>query len=416
MVNCMNTKRSAVAHATLMVKRNARSYGLLSVTIVLSFSFLLSFFVLSDSTSYNKYKEIFAVPSSIIEVGDSFMGLSIESPEVTTIKQTILTDRVSKMDNTEFFYYYVMQTEELMHYSNQEDSVIATVFFFPKGPVGLYQDSRGTFEYIEHVSEEAVISTPQDIIIDQHFYELFAPDTETALTLTLPMPSNDGTQAFQEFVVKGVVATSKTKGAMEFESGFTTHYVSVYLSQDNLEEIQPDYLEKKIYIRTDYPAEVIRLCKSLNLIHSASYEQQENAKKEIQNQVYLKGITAIILFVLLGINLYSSFNNALKERLFEIGVKRAIGAEKKDIIVQFFSEGMIIMIANIVISAFVVMNLAVGYKFVQRVFMLNQWTIYLSPYSMLLFSISVLLLSFSFSLIFAFQSTQVEIVKHLKSE
>ena len=93
-----------------------------------------------------------------------------------------------------------------------------------------------------------------------------------------------------------------------------------------------------------------------------------------------------------------------------------IGAKKKDIIVQFFSEGMIIMIANIVISAFVVMNLEVGNKFVRRVFILNQWTIYLSPYSMLLFSISVLLLSFSFSLIFAFQSTQVEIVKHLKSE
>lgn len=412
----MSTNNSAVKHALLMVKRNIRSYGLLSVTIVLSFSFLLSFFVLSDSTTYNKYKEVFRVPPTIIEVMDAFIGLTPEPPEVTAFKQTLLADRISKMDNTEFFFYRSMQTGELMHYSDEENSVLAEVYFLPNGPVEFYKNNGLAFKYVEGVSEECVITGTQDIIIDQNFYELFAPETENALTVILPLPGKDGTTALKEFVVKGVVSNQTHQGPMVFDSGDTAHYISVYLSQDLLDELSPDFLEKRLFIKTDYPTEVIQICKSLNLSKFASYELHEAAKKEIRNQVYLKGITAIILFVLLGINLYSSFNNALKERLFEIGVKRAIGAGKKDIIVQFFSEGMIVMIANIVISAFVVMNLAVGYKFVQKAFSHNQWTIYLSPHSMLLFSLSVLLLSLSFSLIFAFQSTQVEIVKHLKSE
>jgi ABC-type lipoprotein release transport system permease subunit len=347
---------------------------------------------------------------------DAFIGLTPEPPEVTAIKQTLLADRISKMDNTEFFFYRSMQTGELMHYSDEENSVLAEVYFLPNGPVEFYKNNGLAFKYVEGISEKCVITGPQDIIIDQNFYELFAPETENALTVILPLPGKDGTTALKEFVVKGVVSNQTHQGPMVFDSSDTAHYVSVYLSQDLLDELSPDFLEKRLFIKTDYPTEVIQLCKSLNLSKFASYELHEAAKKEIRNQVYLKGITAIILFVLLGINLYSSFNNALKERLFEIGVKRAIGAGKKDIIVQFFSEGMIVMIANIVISAFVVMNLAVGYKFVQKAFSHNQWTIYLSPHSMLLFSLSVLLLSLSFSLIFAFQSTQVEIVKHLKSE
>lgn len=413
----MNTSNSAFSHALLMVKRNIRSYGLLSVTIVLSFSFLLGFFVLSDSNSYNKYKDIFAVPPTVIEVLGSFMGLTSEPTDITTLKQKLLTDQIIKMENTNFFYYYFLNIGELRHYSDQENCVTAELLFLPNGPVEFYKNTTSSnFEAIVSVSEESYISGAQDVVIEQYFYELLAPGVQKPLTVTLPLPSKDDTLKYKGFDVKGVVSNQAYTGPIPPDHGHTAHYVTFYLSQDLLKELSIENLEKRIFITTDYPTEVIKLCKDLGLGHFASYSLHEAAKKEIRDQIYLKGVTAIILFVLLGINLYSSFNNALKERLFEIGVKRALGAGKRNIIIQFFSEGLTVTIVNIIISTFVVMNLAVCYKFAQKVFFYNQWTIYLSPYSMLLFATSVLLLSLSSSFIFALQSTQVEIVKHLKSE
>ena len=124
----------------------------------------------------------------------------------------------------------------------------------------------------------------------------------------------------------------------------------------------------------------------------------------------------MILFILLGINLFSSFKNALNERRFEIGVKRAIGAGKKSIVGQFFREGMIVMVSNIAFSIYLIFSLAVIYKTVQKYFFDTTWTIDLSPYSAVIFLFSAFFLSVSFSLIFAYQSTNVEIASRLKAE
>lgn len=58
-------------------------------------------------------------------------------------------------------------------------------------------------------------------------------------------------------------------------------------------------------------------------------DEQNNAIKEENIVIRDKYIIAAVLFVILGINLYSAFSNALNERKYEIGIKRAIGAGKK---------------------------------------------------------------------------------------
>ena len=57
----MKRYRIAINHSILMVRRNLKSYLLLSVTILLSFTFLLGYFVYSDSEIYNRYKEYFNI-------------------------------------------------------------------------------------------------------------------------------------------------------------------------------------------------------------------------------------------------------------------------------------------------------------------------------------------------------------------
>jgi len=122
-------------------------------------------------------------------------------------------------------------------------------------------------------------------------------------------------------------------------------------------------------------------------------------KVEIGNKAY---ISAVIL-LLLGLNLYSSFSNALHERRYEIGVKRALGAGISHIMRQFIYESIAVLLLDTLISVIIVVDLMIGYKAYQTFVLGNEWIVYIS-------------LSTVFSLIFAYKSTQVEIIKYLRDE
>ena len=122
------------------------------------------------------------------------------------------------------------------------------------------------------------------------------------------------------------------------------------------------------------------------------------------------------MLLLLGVNLYSSFSNALNERKYEIGVKRAIGASAWAIVRQFFMEGMAVMLLNILLSVLLVSNLLCLYKLYQHFALGEQWVIAVSLYSAAMFGICSVTLTLVFSMLFAYRSTQVEVVQYLKAE
>ena len=178
-------------------------------------------------------------------------------------------------------------------------------------------------------------------------------------------------------------------------------------------------LDKTHYVYSETPEKVAALTKSMNYTSAYSvYEAQNEAMKEIQAQAGNKAIIACALLVLLGINLYSSFSNAMNERKYEIGVKRAVGASAWSIVRQFLYESLLVMLANVAISIALVVNVGVLYK----IFMewqsgfLDTYVLYLTPHSMVIFGACAVTLTVVFSLIFAYKSTQVEIVQYLKAE
>ena len=69
----MKHSKSILRHAVTMVGRTLKSYALLSVTIVLSFSLLLGYLVFTDSTLYNRYKEEFSANREMIYVSDIYL-------------------------------------------------------------------------------------------------------------------------------------------------------------------------------------------------------------------------------------------------------------------------------------------------------------------------------------------------------
>ena len=122
------------------------------------------------------------------------------------------------------------------------------------------------------------------------------------------------------------------------------------------------------------------------------------------------------MLFLLGINLYSSFSNALERRKYEIGVKRAIGASGGSIMRQFLTESMLVMLVNIVASILIVVEVLVDYKLYVQLVEGAQWIDSISIHSILMFLVCSVSLTVAFCLLFAYKSTKVEIAQYLKAE
>jgi len=156
------------------------------------------------------------------------------------------------------------------------------------------------------------------------------------------------------------------------------------------------------------------------------YEDQARALEQIQTEKGTKAIIAALLLVILGINLYSCFENALNDRKFEIGVKRAMGASGFSIVRQFFYESMIVIVANIVISIAFVVDVGLLLKLYRQLtmkdfsgivhFEFETYSLYITPYSIGMFAACAIVLTVVFSLVFAYKTTQVQIVDYLKAE
>jgi len=159
---------------------------------------------------------------------------------------------------------------------------------------------------------------------------------------------------------------------------------------------------------------------------STVYEAQNSALEKIRTEKGTKAIVAALLLLILGINLYSSFENALNDRKFEIGVKRAIGASGFSIVRQFFYESMIVMLVDTLISIVLVVDIGLLWKFYQQspasnpegvVKLINEtYSLYVTPYSVGMFTVCAVVLTVVFSFVFAYKTTQVQIVDYLKAE
>ena len=176
-----------------------------------------------------------------------------------------------------------------------------------------------------------------------------------------------------------------------------------------------------LQVYSEAPEKVVSLMETMGIRCDSIYQMQNAALDEIRPQKQIKAIITCALLLLLGINLYSSFTNALNDRKYEIGVKRALGASGFSIVRQFLYESIIVMAANILVSIALVADVAIVYKYaVEHTLDENgaypDFILYISPWSVAMFAICAVALTVVFSLIFAYKSTRVEIVRYLKAE
>jgi len=425
----MNTKKSfrVLRHACLMVARTTKSYALLSVTVVLSFSLLLGYLCYTDSSLLNRYKDLFSYRRGDILIYDDMYQ--------ETKFQTLL-QQLSKEVDTQYHICYegaVGRSEGIYQIEGMDDlsetvtlhnwyllyrpdqSWTTPLWDLPTGEI-VWTDGRSN-EYFSMEADEAIINEGLYYALgfDQTKDPLYTFQFENGLKLSLKIVG----YALDNFAPFTVDLENGTEG----ESYRNQLILSTKLISDmHILQTEGSVSGRYIIIHTDDPEHIWNLCSNLGYDTGISaFLQQNKALEQIRIEKSNKAIITCALLLLLGVNLYSCFTNALNDRKFEIGVKRAIGASSGSIVRQFLYESIIVMMVDIFISVVLVTDIFILYKSIYEAIPdqwgnLNQWILYISPESIAMFVVCSVSLTIVFSIIFAYKSTQVEIVQYLKAE
>ena len=424
-------------HSMLMVSRKLKNYALLSVTIIISFSLLLGYMVFTDSMIFTSSKDLFRIPRELIIVREKAGAKYLTEEQV----QLVLDKTESTGERSYSFMTRLggkTDIDWVLNDGSVHEMIIAwAAFTVPKNVTFATTDNSEwiDIEWLDNRNDETIALAVDEAVIDKSLYYLLGMDqmNEPWISIRLSLKNQWGTDIQRTIRVKvvgvhnctywlpqlddrgDIITTLKDKN---YINGYALLSSQIYDMQ-KMQGLLPSGNYLAIY--TNNPKEVTDTIKKLDFQVDSIYKYQNEASETIRTEKQTKAIISCALLVLLGINLYSCFSNALADRRYEIGVKRALGASGWSIVRQFLYESLIVMVANTLISVSLVADLAAIYKYmVEHTPMEDgsypEFILCISPYSVAMFGVCAITLTVVFSLIFAFQATRVEIIKHLKAE
>ncbi len=408
-------------HAWLMAGRNRKAYAKLSVTVILSFTLLLAYMAITDARLYNQYAKVFALPREVVLCyGEEKPG--IYNAFLRQVKENIPGAQ---------YYSYLAASTSLSYYD--ATGLNAQCFFLPHGADPVYEIDHYTgvdsnapgascAEPVRLIGEKQnFYLQPGEAIINESFYNaLLAGGAAEPITIPLTFYWADTSVSVWDVKVAGVCADSYSDELiLHKETGKPSGYVTIYLSQAQLDLPGTGDFESTQYIAfvsSDQPEAVMGYARALGMVAQGVAEAQEEARTVLRMETTSKALTAAVMMILLAINLYSSFSNVLETRKFEIGVKRAVGASRREITRQFLYESLLVLGMDTILSVILVADGMIIYKLLQKFVSSISWVAYVSPYSIAIYLFCSIGLTVAFSLVFAYQATQVEIVQYLKAE
>ncbi len=416
-------------HAALMLGRTIRAYRMLSVTVVLSLSLLLGFLLYTDTANYHRYAQDLAADRHYVVAG--FMGEAQERARYASLYR----ENAEKVGNTVCYEYFLTERPTEITQSSFETASGTPVMNLPQGFVyvlprhtpsvrNLYYGAE--IRWLDGLEHGDIDLKPGQILLEEPYFRLLGLDKAETPTYRLSM---DGVY-LGEFDVVGTVASdvkytvSEDATAAFVDSGSSG--TAVYVSMADIPQAVFDRFDWRQYViaYTDDPHGVSALTETFE-DHLGNYWTnaygQDAAFKAMREASEKKALLAAALLLILGINLYACFTNALNDRKFEIGVKRALGAGKWSIVRQFLYESLLVMGLDTLISVWLVSFAGAVYKIVMEhtpdiYGNYHQYILYLTPFSAAMFAVCAVALTVVFSLIFAYKSTQVQVVDYLKAE
>ncbi len=142
----------------------------------------------------------------------------------------------------------------------------------------------------------------------------------------------------------------------------------------------------------------------------------ESVYSDLNSTSILLMSVLIILLLVSGINAMSTMFFTVKERINEIGIKKALGASKVDILTQFICEGIIIALITSVITLFLSLIVCMVIQYYLNNYMFTLFTVNLTVENILLPILIAAVYGFVFSIIPSYYGAKIKVTDSLRFE
>lgn len=352
-IYCINIIREACRQAW----RNKKSYIFLSVTMILTFTIIGFYMVYNDSKIFNKYKNTMSQSSKIAFV---------QYNEDDYSKVQLFVSKLNEMKDTH--YYFTSEVQGISLYESENIKVVLNLNTVPNNVWAYYW---GDGYRAKSLNGNKRFSLKNDeIIITNSLYKLLESNIDETGKLYINISQD------KSLKVADICEDSIVFDTIVNEDNVVTYYFNALVSNDCIKDMY----------------------------------------NEIRDSIEIKKIILIALMIILGINMLSSFMNALNDRKYEIAIRRSVGASKTGIILQFLTEAFIVIFVNVLISIALIMMLLSSIKFLNWLTTGEEWIINITNHSVAIYFVCCIFLSLFFSVLFSILSTRVEVIKYIKNE
>ena len=405
-------RQNPLMHAWSMLYKNLSTYGLLSLTIILSFALMLSVFIVIDSINYNKYKKILSrSPNLVIFENDlDTDGVSAQEYFAPLIYQ------LDRWPNSQYFYYSMgnVRLPEILS-SDTQPGIFSQAIYVPNYIWAFFGDDTIPEPQTLFNGESNLSLKTGEVIVSETLLKALANEgADIGSEITILFDGADGSMTSGTFKLAG---SHRQRHAID-PSGYLEKikYGStlVFLPMSAVDEYNAEITRVGLHVYSPFQQRISKIQKDQGYAGANFHQSYLQAMSEQKNAVFIKGIICAATYVILAINLLGAFANALNKRSFEIGVKRAIGASPGQIVLQFFLEGVTVISANIILASLVSVIPFLAYKLYQSVQNGLVWTIYLSTPSAIIYLLNCFVICVVSSLYFAYRSSKVEVITLIK--
>lgn len=370
-----------IKYSYKMLLLNSKIYINLIRVLVISFAFILGVLGYFDGKIYNENSFILSRPKELI---------TISNPSQKALKKI---KKIEAKNKSNFF--------EVTVNGSEWNGITYEVYYVPNNMSQIYLDDY-TYIDIDNCNKKNKLKN-NEIYLEKKLYTR----VKNKKIIKIPIKTKNGKSFIKEYRIKGFF---EKKGLNNNEIEDEYRYSVIVSSDDNCDYFVDSQFVVIFSQKSDLVAKQLE---QLGVSYNSVLEWQNDAKSEIKSKRIITSIILIFLYIILGINVRSISENTLEKRKFEIAVQRTIGAEKREIAIQFIIENAIITMIAVLIS--IGINYII-FLIAKIIYALKgeQFTIYVSSYSMILFFVTTLFIVLNIICSFVRECLKVEIVKYLK--
>lgn len=342
--------------------RNKVRFILTEIGIILGLSVYIMGNGAVDSYINSLYNEVYDFDDAsfiVYDKEDKIIESIDNNNEDMYIVESIICDDFYSVDRD--YYYKKIEINNSVRLVGINERLLKTAIpYFGKEHISL---TRTEILYGKDFTEENIKNGDNCIIIEESTaLFLFQKDNAVGEYIDIITP-----QGYGRFEIIGIISDSPSRkyANLEFnrlisnrgEKKYCNNCVA-YIPYGCLTNMMDNsYLQKRYIVNTDIEQQEL-MNRLINKITTFSIEAGITSRQTLLCEVIeledtMKGFINAIIIVLIiisGFMIVTIYVFSVKERMYEIGVRRAVGASEADIIYQFIIEGVITAVIAAVVT------------------------------------------------------------------